>query len=445
VTITTPVDRDARYQQLYGTLGGYLPADREALHAWHLELKAAVQQSRVVRAASVVEREAPGVPPAPPRWDPAVEALAQQIESSGVLRMLVTEMIDEVPADKRVIENVSELLNHLDFITRLAPRWESDPTKRIFFPMSALFAEMMMDRAGEDAFRYPPFNDAIRAILGAWCRYLDSSASRHVLNTGPNGWLCSDAYKYNQLQEFVIPDPSAPYWGWESYNAFFHREIKAAERPIAAPNDPKVIVSPNDGTLYRIARNVQATDSFWLKGEPYSLRDMLGGTKYLGRFVGGWVFQSYLSGADYHRFHAPVDGKVLDAVVVDGLMFSNLVNDISGVASQAYYTAVNTRGLTFIQADDPAIGVVCVMPVGITEISSMTLTARPGTHVRKGDELGFFSFGGSTVAVLFEPTAIKRFVVSAPADHPLAGRQPVTADAATPVQVLVNSAIAQAN
>ena len=445
MTTTTPVDRDARYQQLYGTLGGYLPADREALHAWHLEIKAAVQQSAVAREAPAVARVSPAVPPAPPPWDPTGEALAQQIQASGVLRMLVTEMIDEVPADKRVIENVSELLDHLDFITRLAPRWESDPTKRVFFPMSALFAEMMMDRAGEDAFRYPPFNDAIRAILGAWCRYLDSEASRHVLNTGLNGWLSPAAYQYNQLQEFVIPDPSAPYWGWASYNAFFHREIKAAERPIAAPNDPKVIVSPNDGTLYRIATNVQAEDSFWLKGEPYSLRDMLGGTKYLGRFVGGYVFQSYLSGADYHRFHAPVDGTVLDAAVVNGLMFSNLVNDISGVASQAYYTAVNTRGLTFIQADDPAIGVVCVMPVGITEISSMTLTARPGSHVQKGEQLGFFSFGGSTVAVLFEGRAIKKFLVSAPPDHPLAGRQPVTADAAPPVQVLVNSAIALAN
>jgi phosphatidylserine decarboxylase len=443
VTTTPPVDRDARYQQLYGTLGGYLPADREALHAWHLEVKAAVQQSKVA-AVSGVARAVPAVPPAPPRRDPTVEALAEEIKASGVLRMLVTEMIDEVPKEKRVIENVTELLDHLDYITRLAPEWQSDPKKRVFFPMSALFAEMMMDRAGEDAFRYPQFNDAIRAILGAWCRYLDSAASRHVLNKGPNGWLCADAYNYNQLQEFVIPDPSAPYWGWESYNAFFHREIKDSERPIAAPNDTKVIVSPNDGTLYRIAKNVQAEDSFWLKGEPYSLRNMLGGTGYLDRFVGGWVFQSYLSGADYHRFHAPVDGVVLNADVVNGLMFSNLVNDISGVASQAYYTAVNTRGLTFIKADDLNIGVVCVMPVGITEISSMTLTARAGSRVRKGDQLGYFSFGGSTVAVLFEGRAIERFVVNAPPDHPLAGRQPVTANAPTPVQILVNSAIAKA-
>jgi phosphatidylserine decarboxylase len=156
------------------------------------------------------------------------------------------------------------------------------------------------------------------------------------------------------------------------------------------------------------------------------------------------VFQSYLSGAEYHRWHAPVDGVVRDAVVVDGLMFSNLVKDITGVASQAYYTAVNTRGLTFIEADDASIGVVCVMPVGITEISSMTLTAGAGDRVKKGDQLGYFSFGGSTVAALFEGRAIDRFLVKAPPDHVLAGRQPVAAAGAAPVTIAVNSAIALA-
>ena len=424
------VDRDARYQQLYGTIGGYLPADRNALHQWNLELKAAVAQSRQ--------------DPARPPRDPAVVALEHAIADSAVLRMLVTEMLKGVPHAKHVIEDVPELLDHLDHITRLAPHWEADAQKRHFFPMSGLFAEMMMDPAGEEIFRHAPFNDAIRAILRSWCRYLSSAESRHVLNTGEHGWLSPAAYAYNQLQDFIIPDPDAPHWGWQSYNAFFHREIKSSARPIAAPNDPKVIVAPNDGTLYRIAHDVHATDSFWLKGEPYSLRDMLRGTRYLEQFVGGYVYQSYLSGADYHRWHAPVDGVVRDAVVVEGLMFSNLVNDISGVASQAYYTAVNTRGLTFIEADDPAIGVVCVMPIGITEVSSITLTARAGDHVRKGDQLGYFGFGGSTIAALFEKRAIDRFLVKPPPDHPLAGRQPTPAPGSTPGQVLVNSAIARA-
>ena len=424
------VDRDARYQQLYGTVGGYLPADRNALHQWNLGLKAAVARSK----QGPVRR---------PR-DPAVVALEHAIADSAVLRMLVAEMLDGVPPDKRVIDDVSELLDHLDHITRLAPHWEANSAKRNFFPMSALFAEMMMDRAGEEIFRHAPFNDAIRAILRSWCRYLSSADSRHVLNQEEHGWLSPAAYAYNELQDFVIPDVNAPHWGWQSYNAFFHREIKSSARPIAGPGDSKVIVAPNDGTLYRIAQNVRATDRFWLKGEPYSLRDMLGETEYLNRFVGGYVYQSYLSGADYHRWHSPVDGVVRDAVVVEGLMFSNLVNDITGVASQAYYTAVNTRGLTFIEADDPAIGVVCVMPIGITEVSSITLTARPGDHVKKGDQLGYFGFGGSTIAAVFEKSAIDRFLVQPPPDYPAAGRQPAAAPGATPVQVLVNSAIARA-
>ena len=400
--------RDARYLNLFGVRVGALPASRHHLHGWHREL-----DERIARAA-----KAPGSA----RVNRAVEALARALEGSGVLRMYVEEMIDLVPHDRKVVTSVGQLLAHLDHITRMAPRWESDKARRNFFPMSALFAEMMMDPAGEAAFRYPPFNDAIRGILQEWCGYLNGPGSLDVLNEGPHGWLSPDARAYNQLDHFVVPDRKAPHWGWPSFNAFFHREIQPEVRPVAEPDDPRVVVSPNDGTLYRIARDVEESEQFWVKDEPYSLRDMLGGSALLDRFLHGDVFQSYLSGANYHRWHAPVDGVVRAAHRVEGLMFSNLVADISGIHSQAYYTAVNTRGLTFIEADDPGIGMVCCMPVGITEISSITLTAGRGDRVRKGDQLGYFSYGGSSVAVLFQPGAIERFTVEVPADPPQPGQ-----------------------
>src|SRR5690606_28250873 len=104
---------------------------------------------------------------------------------------------------------------------------------------------------------------------------------------------------------FVIPDQSAPHWGFTSYNAYFHRQIKSECRPISSPDDPKVIVSANDGTVFKIAREVKALDEFWLKGQPYSLLNMLNNSPYSGRFIGGDVLQSFLSGANYHRWRAP--------------------------------------------------------------------------------------------------------------------------------------------
>lgn len=366
----------------------------------------------------------------------SVVALAGLIARDGIVRMYVDRMIREVPPQHRTVEDIPDLLAHLDHILEIAPAWQTDPDKRVFFPFSALFSDMMMTSAGEAAFRNRAFNHAICEVLREWCCFLDSENSRYVLSRGEHGWLCEPAAEYNKLWEFVIPDPDGPHGGWRSFNDFFHREIKPAERPVASPSDPKVIVSANDGAVYNIQRGVRELDQFWCKGEPYSLNNMLAGSDYLDRFIDGDVFQSYLSGADYHRWHAPVDGIVRHATVVEGLMFSNLEwagNDIKGVKSQGYYTAVNTRGLTFIEADDPTIGLVCCMPVGITEVSSITLTARRNDRVKKGDQLGYFSYGGSSMALVFQPGAIDHFTVDAPKD-------PVK----TTVPIKVNAQIARA-
>jgi len=72
---------------------------------------------------------------------------------------------------------------------------------------------------------------------------------------------------------------------------------------------------------------------------------------------------------------------------------------------------VNTRGLVFVESPDPAIGMVCVIPIGITEISSVSFSVKQGDKVAKGDELGYFSYGGSSMAVVFQPKAIKCFTV----------------------------------
>ena len=79
-----------------------------------------------------------------------------------------------------------------------SPAYNPDKDKRNFFPMSTLFTYMMMTTAGEAAFCNGPFNNAIRAVLQEWCSFLDSAASRYVLNTGEFGWLSPSAYAYNK-------------------------------------------------------------------------------------------------------------------------------------------------------------------------------------------------------------------------------------------------------
>lgn len=393
---------DARYKRQFGVRAGYLPKKREAIHGWHVEMKATIAGVKSKGAVHIVST--------------SVKELGRLIERDPMVRMYVTEMLEqalEIPGAPPTPMTVEELLIALDEITRMAPYYD---THSVAFPMSALFSYMMMTDAGEAIFRNAAFNDAIRHILKEWCRYLNTPESRHTLNHGPYGWLSPFAYQDMKLYEFVT-DKSDPHWGWKSYNDFFHRAIRKEVRPISGPDDPSVIVSANDGHVLTIARGVKRTDQFWLKGEPYSLVDMLNRTAYVDTFENGYVFQSFLSGANYHRWHAPVDGTVVEAYVVDGLQFSDAESagpDPGADLAEGYYASVNTRGLVFIKADNKAIGTVCVIPIGITEISSVEITVKAGDKVKKGDQLGYFSYGGSTLALVFEHGAIDHFTAPAP-------------------------------
>lgn len=394
---------DARYRRSFGYRAGYLPRDRRSIDAWNLEL-------REMLASGARE---PG---------DAVARLGALIDTNPIIRMYVSEMIDQVPDKHKVVHDVPELLQALELITVTAPLYNQDPNKRNAFPMSSLFTYMMMTPAGEAVFRNDDFNRGLKGVLQQWCAYLDSPESAHVLNEGPYGWLSPFAYQDMKLYEFEL-DRSKPHWGFTSYNDYFHREIRPGARPIAAPDDPKVVISPNDGNLVTIARDIKPQDKFWLKAEPFSLEDMLNRSEGWERFIGGYVFQSFLSGANYHRWRAPIDGTVRKAHVVDGLMFSEAesagFDPSAGVLSEGYDATVNTRGLVFIESDDPQIGMVCVVPIGITEISSVQIRVKEGDRLKKGDELGCFSYGGSSMAIVFQQSAIDHFTVPTPPPLPV--------------------------
>ena len=83
--------------------------------------------------------------------------------------------------------------------------------------------------------------------------------------------------------------------------------------------------------------------------------------------------------------------------------------------SQAYLAHVAARAIILIQSDDPIIGLVAFVPVGMSEVSSCMIgpQIKAGTHVAKGEELGYFQFGGSTHCLVFRPGAIADFALAA--------------------------------
>ncbi len=217
----------------------------------------------------------------------------------------------------------------------------------------------------------------------------------------------------------IQADPADPHWGFTSWNDFFTRRFHEDARPVADPDDDSVIVSACESTPYSIKADVQRQDRFWLKSQPYSLEDMLANDESADQFVGGTVYQAFLSATNYHRWHAPVAGTIVRAFVQDGTYYSEA--DSEGAAavepthSQGYLAHVATRAIILIEADNPAIGLVAFVPVGMVEVSSCLIAPEitPGHHVAKGDELGHFQFGGSTHCLIFRPGAIADFRLGA--------------------------------
>ena len=159
--------------------------------------------------------------------------------------------------------------------------------------------------------------------------------------------------------------------------------------------------------------------TFWIKGQPYSLRDMLANDEPVDQFVGGTVYQAFLSATNYHRWHSPVAGTIVRAFVQQGTYYSEADSEgadaVEPQISQSYLAHVATRAIFLIEADNPVIGLAAFVPVGMFEVSSCVIDQKiqPGYHVAKGEELGYFQFGGSTHCLVFRPGAIADFSLAA--------------------------------
>ena len=176
---------------------------------------------------------------------------------------------------------------------------------------------------------------------------------------------------------------------------------------MASPDDDAVIANACESAPYRIKRDVQLVDRFWIKAQPYSLQHMLAMDPLAGLFAGGTVYQAFLSALSYHRWHSPVSGRIVKTRLIDGSYYAEALSEGYDPAgpndSQGYITQVASRALIFIEADNPDIGLMAVMFVGMAEVSSTEITVFEGQHVKKGDQLGMFHFGGSTHCLIFRP------------------------------------------
>jgi len=388
-----PADRDpAPYM-----VGQWLPSDQQFVHQWKERLIAETAGSNKPLL-------------------PVIQEFKNLIEGDPELYMLFQQMFTQLPNDPQfahdptgnpLVRDYLHMLQLMNTILTKAP--EFNKTGLVGFPINAILNWPMGTPAGTTAFLNDKVNRQLKKILNAWAVFLGSEDSTYVLSDDPSsGWFGKDAQEAMPgfAKDFIC-NPDLPHYGFTSWDDFFTRTFREGRRPVASPKDDGVIANACESAPYRLAKNVNMKDTFWIKAQPYSLQHMLAMDPLAGYFAGGTVYQAFLSALSYHRWHTPVSGRIVKTRLIDGSYYAEALcegfDEAGPNNSQGYITHTASRALIFIQADNPDIGLMCVMFVGMAEVSSNEITVYEGQHVEKGDQLGMFHFGGSTHCLIFRP------------------------------------------
>ncbi|GAB2277675.1 phosphatidylserine decarboxylase [Dionaea muscipula] len=193
-----------------------------------------------------------------------------------------------------------------------------------------------------------------------------------------------------------------PLDSFKTFNEFFVRELKPGARPIACMGFDDVAVCAADSRLMAF-KTVEESVRFWIKGRKFSIQGLLGNNVSCSPFIDGTLVIFRLAPQDYHRFHIPVSGIIERFVDIPGCLYT--VNPIAVNSKYCNVFTENKRVASIISTTH--FGKVAVVAIGATMVGSITFTKKEGASVQKGDEFGYFSFGGSTVICVFEKDSIK--------------------------------------
>lgn len=196
---------------------------------------------------------------------------------------------------------------------------------------------------------------------------------------------------------------------YESFNAFFTRELKEGARPIAEGD--KVLACPADGAVSQ-SGSIKRGRIFQAKGQSFSLFELLGGKQALAdQFMEGKFATVYLSPRDYHRLHMPIKGKLKDMVYIPGRLFSVAGHTVRTVPR---LFARNERVACIFETEAGPVALILVGAINVAAIETVWAgLVTPGRSKKikhftyedkeiildKGEEMGRFNMG-STVIVL---------------------------------------------
>lgn len=315
-----------------------------------------------------------------------VEKLVQLLQSNEEIKQALQVSLQN--AKEPGIETLGQFYDFLDaLLTHIPTDKELMPSVRKFY--------YVIGKSPEDILRKNEvFTNWVNEFAVSRGDFLDTPESAKCLET----FIQNAEYK---LEDYV-EGPS----GWLTYNQFLARQLKPGRRPVASLCDDTVIVSPVDG-VFKGQWPIEKNSSVVVKGVTYSVTELLKGSAYNDNFKGGVFTHSFLAITDYHRYHTPVSGTILEVKTIPATTWINEEKNNDGSiknVDDVGFQFTHTRGYIIMKS---LIGFVAIIPVGMGHISSVILNAEEGAGLVKGEEFGYFAFGGSDIIMLFEPNKIQ--------------------------------------
>ncbi len=227
------------------------------------------------------------------------------------------------------------------------------------------------------------------------------------LNTYPFCWLLGKwmdlSGSRKKIQAFIqkydinLDEIELPLDQYENLNAFFSRKLKPNARPFIA--DPHIFCSPADGKVLAYPK-LDAQTRLPVKGSHVDIAHLLSSKESAIPYRNGAALVIRLAPADYHRYHFPVAGIATASAKISGRYY--LVNPIALDVKPDLF-AHNKREITYLETEH--FGRIVILEVAGWGVGRIVQTYQPGT-VERGQEKGYFQFGGSTLVLLFEPGRI---------------------------------------
>ncbi len=217
-------------------------------------------------------------------------------------------------------------------------------------------------------------------------KYCDNNLSKNKISSFINDFDIDMSICKNNLNDF------------RNFNDFFIRELNDAARPIDMDTDK--LISPGDGRLFAYT-DISVNDLVQVKDITYSLAELIQDNDIANEYEGGVCLILRLCPTDYHRFHFVDYGTCEKTNFIPGNYYSVNPTALERVAK---LYCQNKREWCVFHSEN--FGDIIHVEVGATCVGSIIQNYKENTPISKGDEKGYFKFGGSTTILFFKPNTI---------------------------------------